>query len=798
MLIPVKWLNDYVDVKNIDIKELEDRLIMTGSNTETVTKITEKIEKIVVGKIKSIDKHPDADKLLIMQADVGEEENIQIVTGAKNCSVNDFVPVVRAGGKIADGTKIKKGKLRGEVSLGMFCSFEELGYDVKVIPKEYNDGIYILNGEYTPGEDIKTAIKELDDNIIEFEITPNRADCLSLIGMARETAATFERELVYPKIEINKEILDVNDFISVSIEDEKKCNRYVARVVKNVKIEPSPDWLKVKLMNAGMRPTNNIVDITNYVMLEYGQPIHAFDIDTLKDKKIVVRDAKIDESITTLDGKERTLDKEMLVIADGEKAVAIAGIMGGENTEISNSTKNILIEVAHFEKSNIRETSRKLGLRSEASSRFEKGISSKYCNTVVDRVCQLIEELSCGEIVKGSVDINPIKSNSVKIDARVKRINDLIGINLSAEEMLKIFEKLEFVAKINGDTIEVEIPQFRLDIESEIDLVEEIARMYGYDNIPLTLPKGSEWGAKTNGQNIEDIAKDILVAQGMNEITTYSFVSPKSLDLIRIQSESILRNQVTIINPLGEEYSVMRTSLVPNLLDIISRNYNRKVNDLRAFEIGNLFFTRVNDKNELPIEKKSMVIGTYGENEDFYTIKGMTEVLLNNLGIKNFDFVVEKNHPTYHPGRCANIIWGNHILGTIGEVHPEVLDNFNVDCKVYLAEIDFNIIMQITRLDVIYKPIPKYPSTSRDIALIVKDEVTNAQIIKIINENAGKLLEAVKLFDVYKGKQIEEGYKSMAYSLTFRSSEKTLVDEEVNVIYNKILDKLKEFGANLR
>jgi len=797
MLVPVNWLKEYVDIEHIDIKELENRLIMTGSNTETVKKVAEKVQKIVVGKILSIEKHPDADKLLVMQVDVGEEEPIQIVTGAKNCNVNDYIPVVRSGGKIADGTKIKKGKLRGVVSNGMLCSLEELGYDIKVISKEYADGIYILNGEYEVGKDIKEAISGFDDNIIEFEITPNRPDCLSIIGMAREAAATFDRKLKYPEIKIQNEIENAEEYISVDIKAEELCNRYVARVVKNVKIEESPDWLKVKLMNAGMRPINNIVDITNFVMLEYGQPIHAFDIDTLKDKKIIVRKAKLDEVIVTLDDKTRILDDNMLVIADTEKAVALAGVMGGLDTEISSNTKNILIEVAHFDKSNVRETSKKLGLRSEASSRYEKGVSPAYCSIVADRVCQLIEELSCGEVVSGRVDNYPVKKEKKIIKARVQRINSLIGINLNEEEMKEIFKKLEFeILTSNDGVIELSIPEFRLDIESEIDLVEEVARIYGYDKIPLTLPKGSEWGAKTNGQYIEDYAKEILVSEGLNEITTYSFISPKALDMIRISEDSILRNQVELLNPLGEEYSVMRTSLLPNMLEVLARNFNRNINTVKAFEIGNLFFSK--GKDNLPIEKKSMVIGIYGEDEDFYTLKGIIEELFEKLGIKNFKFEVESTHPSYHPGRCANIVWGNHILGTLGEVHPLVLENYGLSSRIYTAEIDFNIIMQITRLDTVYKTIPKYPSTSRDIALLVKDEVTNADIIELIEKNANSILESVKLFDVYKGKQIEEGYKSMAYSLSFRAADRTLTDEEVNKVYENILSRLEEVGAKLR
>lgn len=798
MLAPINWLKDYVNIDGIDINEIRDKFIMTGSNIETVTKVAENIEKIVVGQIVKSEGHPDADKLIVLQINVGEEELIQIVTGATNTNVGDKIPVVMVNGRIADGTKIKKGKLRGVPSFGMLCSLDELGFDAKVVQKSMADGIFILGEDYKVGEDIKTALPGMSDMVIEFEITPNRPDCLSIVGLAREASATFERELTIPEVTIKNEVDDVKNYASIEIEDNDLCPRIAAKVVKDVVIKDSPDWMKLRLMNAGMRPTNNIVDITNYVMLELGQPIHAYDLDELKGSKIIVRRAKDEEVIRTLDDVERKLTSDMLVITDASRTVGIAGIMGGEDTEVKETTTKLLIEVANFDKSNIRKTSKTLGLRSEASSRFEKGVSAAYCDLVVNRVCQLIEELEAGTIVGGILDVYPSPLEKKVISARVSKINSLIGIDLSSKEMAKIFEKLGLTTEIDEDKITVTIPHYRLDLEKEIDLVEEVARIYGYDEIGATLPMGAEWGAKTNGQHIEDITKEILVSLGLNEIVTYSFVSPKQLDMIRTDENSLLRQQIKLLNPLGEEYSIMRTTLLPNLLEVIARNDNRKVERVNAFEIGNLFIPKEIPVTTLPIEKKSLVIGKYGEGEDFFSLKGAVEELLEKLGIKGYEFIPEENHPTYHSGRCANIQWENHILGTIGEIHPKVLENYDITNRVYAGEIDYNIIIQLVKLDKIYKALPKYPAMTRDIAILVKDEITNGEIISIINDNGGKILESAALFDVYKGKQIEDGYKSMAYSLIFRANDRTLTDEEVSKVYDKTLLKLEEIGAKLR
>lgn len=796
MLTPVKWLGRYVDIKDIEVKKLSEDLIMSGSNIETVEKIGANIEKVVVGKIIEIENHPDADKLLVMKVDVGEEV-LQIVTGAKNCNLNDYIPVALVGAKLPD-MKIKKGKLRGVESCGMLCSFEELGFEKSVVPKEFSDGILILDKEYTLGMDIFEAL-ELYDDVIEFEITPNRPDCLSMLGMARETAATFDIELNMPKLRDFDGIEDIKDYIDVEIEDYEKCPRYMAGMIKNVIIKPSPMWMQTSLMKAGVRPINNIVDITNYVMLEFGQPIHAFDYDRLEAKKIIVRNPMENEKFVTLDDVERTLKDKHLVIADGEKPVALAGIMGGQNTEVSENTKNVLMEVANFNKALIREASKDLGHRTEASSRFEKGIDPNTVELVMGRIFQLVEELGAGTIVKGVVDAKNQLPEKNEIEFRPERINGLIGIDLSSEEIVNILERLNIEIEKKDDKYIAYAPTYRLDLLKEIDLVEEVARIYGYNVIKPTLSKDSEWGGRTNGQQIEDIARETLISLGLNEITTYSFISPKAVDRLNVNSESMLRNIIRLNNPLGEEYSAMRTTLLSNMLEVLGRNFKRKVEEAGAYEIGNLFFPKEIPVKNLPIEKKSLCMGMYGKNVDFYTIKGSVERFLDAMGIKEYKFIPEKNNETFHPGRCATVLYKDHVIGTIGEIHPNVADNFEIDTRVYCGELDFNIILQITRRDSIYKSLPKYPAVLRDIAVVLGEDVPSQSIIDIITDNGGKLLEKVDFFDMYKGAQIEDGKKSMAYSLSFRADDRTLTDEDINKIFDKIVVKLEEeLGAQLR
>ncbi len=796
MRVPIEWIKDYVDLGSIDERKLIDKLVLTGSNNEGSFQTCEGIEKIVVGKILKISSHPNAEKLCICQIDVGTEV-LQIVTGATNISEGDYIPVAIHGAIIANDIKIKRGKLRGEESNGMLCSLEEMGFEKSNIPKAFEDGILILDEAYPLGMDVIECLK-LNESVIEFEITPNRPDCLSMIGMAREIVASFDLNLKKPATYEENAPSEIEAYASIDIQDSDLCPRYVAKVIKDIQIGPSPLWMQLRLMQAGMRPINNIVDITNYVMLEFGQPIHAFDLNALSDGKIVVRRAHDEEVIQTLDDKSRELDSEMLVITDGAHAVAIAGVMGGANTEISQSTKNVLIEVASFDKANIRKTSKTLGLRTEASSRFEKGVSVALPMEVADRVCYLIESLNAGTVVPGVLDSNPTGPKPVEIPFDVNAINRVIGSKISKDEMIGLLAKLEIETLENQGCVAL-IPHFRLDLQKQIDLVEEVARIYGYEKIGMTLPKLDVWGAKTNAQLIKDRVKFELLTNGVDEILSYSFVSKKDLDRIHLAESSLLRNQVALINPLGEEFSVMRTTLVPNILEVLARNSNRKNKAVRIFEIGSVFIPKEVPVTQLPIEKENLTIGLIGEHEDFFTLKGIVENVLTGLGIEDFTFEKELNHPTYHKGRCANIIWKGHVLGILGEVHPLVTENFDLSERAYLADLDYNILIQLAKEDKKYVAVPKYPAIERDIAVLVKDEISSYQIESVVKETAGSLLESVKMFDIYKGKQIEEGYKSVAYELVFRAEERTLVDEEVNKIFNKVLKALEiDLGAQLR
>ncbi len=796
MRVPIEWLRDYVDFSEIETRKLIDKLVLTGSNNEGSDKICEGIENIVVGKIVEITGHPNAEKLIICQVDVGEE-TVQIVTGATNVFVGAYIPVALHGAVIAKGIKIKRGKLRGEPSNGMLCSLEEMGFEGSNIPKEFDDGILILDESYPLGMSIVEALK-LDESIVEFEITPNRPDCLSIIGMAREVSASFDLETKLP--EGFKELgpREIDDYVNVEILDAQLCPRYVAKVIKNIKIKSSPLWMQLRLMQAGMRPINNIVDITNYVMIEYGQPIHAFDLNALHNRKIKVKRASEGEVFETLDGKERTLNSEVLVIADDAKTIGIAGVMGGANTEIKETTHTVMIEVASFDKSSIRKTSKDLVLRTEASAKFEKGVSDVLPLEVVNRVCYLIMQLGAGDVVPGVIDNYPNGSKVVEIPFEVEGINRVIGTTLSKEQIIKALKKLE-IETVENNGLTAIIPHFRLDLKKEIDLVEEVARIYGYDKIGMTLPKLNVWGAKTNAQMIKDRVKFELLANGVDEILSYSFVSKKDLDKINLSESSLLRNQVALINPLGEEFSVMRSTLIPNVLEVLARNSNRKNKQARLFEIGSVFIPKEVPVTQLPFEKENLVIGLIGEHEDFYALKGIVENVLNTLGIEGYYFEKEINHPTFHKGRCANILWNGHLLGILGEIHPNVLENFDLSERAYVADLHYNILVQIAREDKKYSAIPKYPAVERDMAVLVKDEITSMQIETIVKNVGGELLESVKMFDMYKGKQITEGYKSVAYELVFRAEDRTLVDEAVNKIFNKVLKALEsEIGAQLR
>ncbi|MFA7659971.1 MAG: phenylalanine--tRNA ligase subunit beta [Anaerovoracaceae bacterium] len=745
MLVYKEWLDEYCSVDR-SIEEFSDRMIMSGSNIETVEQFGKGIDNIVVGRLESIERHPDADKLLVCIVDVGAEEPVQIVTGAGNVFEGAYVPVILHGGRLPDGTVIKRGKLRGMESSGMLCSAKELGYDDKVIPVAHKDGIWILDKEYPLGMDIVEAL-ELSGAVIDFEITPNRPDCLSMVGMAREAAATFDESLRYPDNKCKEEKGNVEDYVSVEINRPELCRRYVARVVTDVKIQQSPWWLQRRLMYAGMRPINNIVDITNYVMLEYGQPIHAFDIRNIKGNRICVDTAKDGELFTTLDETERSLSEDMLLIKDGERSVAIAGVMGGLNSEIVGDTTTIIVESANFQEDNIRSTSKKLGLRTEASSRFEKGVDPELAGTAADRVCYLIELLGAGTVVKGAVDSYPVKKEAAPVEVRLSRVNQVLGIQLSLNELNTIFQSLEMETEMAEDKIRVLPPSVRLDLSKEIDFVEEAARIYGYDKLPTTLPKGNSESGKTMLQQLRDLAKDSLVGMGYKEIQTYSFVSPKGVDHIRMAEDSPEREMIKLLNPLGEENSVMRTTLTPNMLEALSRNFTRNIADVRAFELGNTFH-KDTGSDGLPTERESLCIACYGEGEDFFTLKGVASELLNKMGIREAEFVSESASGTYHPGRCAVIKYNNLTLGVIGELHPDVMETYDIAAKTWCCELDFSRLAEAANTEHYYSPLPKYPSTSRDISMLVDEDVTVASMKTIIQNNGSGLLEKVELFDI--------------------------------------------------
>lgn len=798
MLVPISWLNEYIDLKDIQLSEYCDKMIMSGSNIEEAYKVLSGIEGIVLGRAVKVEKHPEADKLYVIQVDVGTEV-VQIITGADNVTEGAVVPVVLDGGVLPDGRKIEKGKLRGLESNGMLCSAQELGCEDKVVPVAVRDGIWILEDlGFAPGSDFAEKY-QVEEDVVDFEITPNRPDCLCMLGMAREAAAVFERPLKYPEIKISSETDDVRDYIDVEIKRPDLCSRYVARVVKDVKVSQSPWWMQKRLMAAGVRPINNIVDITNYVMLEYGTPLHAFDINTVAGRKIIVDVAKDGEKFVTLDGTERTLDKDSLLINDTEKGIALAGIMGGLNSEIEDDTNTILIEAACFDPDGTRRTAKKAGMRTEASSRFEKGVDANLCRTAADRVCQLIEQLGAGTVVKGAVDVYPDEVKAPVTRVRTARVNRLLGIDLSTEEMKEIFEKLEMKVETDGDVMTVTPPTIRFDLVEEIDYVEEVARIYGYDNHPSTLPSGAQVASKLPKREIEDLIKEKLMGMGLNEIQTYSFVSPKGVDRILVEEDSYKRDFVRLINPLGEENSVMRTTLIPNMLEVLERNNARYIDKVEAFELGRLFLNAFKTAEGLPQEPKSLSVGMYGKDCDFYRLKGVVETLLAELGISGEEYKAEKNNKTFHPGRCATVSRDGEVIGVFGEISYAVVEQYNLPERVYVAELDFEKLFELCDLEILYKPIPKYPAIERDIALVVKDEIESGEIIKVIRENGGSLLEKAELFDIYKGKQVPEGYKSMAYALRYRDLTKTLTDEEISKPHEKILSALKDtFGASLR
>ena len=795
MLVPIKWLKDYVDIK-FNSKGFADAMTMSGSKVESISELVKEIENVVVGKILKIESHPAADKLVIGQVDVGTEV-IQIVTGADNIKEGDYIPIAKNGSTLPGGVKIKKGKLRGVESNGMMCSAQELALELDDLPEDMLDGIYILDKEYPLGADIKDILG-LNDTVVEFEITNNRPDCLSIIGIARETAATFGSVLRYPETAFKENSENIKDYLDIQVKNSELCPRYSARMIKNIVIKDSPAWMQERLIKAGVRPISNIVDITNYVMLELGQPMHAFDYRDLEDKKIIVRNALPGETIKTLDEVERKLDESMLVIADNSKPTGIAGVMGGHGSEIKDDTNTVVFECANFAPVNIRLTSKKLGLRTEASSRYEKGIDPELATMALDRACSLVEQIGAGEIVGGKIDLYPVLKKPRKLSLNVGKAGAFIGVQDITEEMImKYLTSLEFKVEAKAD-LEITVPTFRDDVEGDADLIEEIARLYGYDKIPVALMDTTfTQGGKNYRQKIRDMAKTNMAAQGLYEVVTYSFVSPGVFNKINLKAENPLRNSIKLINPLGEDQSIMRTTMIPNMLEVISRNYNKKIAEGQFFELSKVYHSEILPLEGLSDERETLTIGMYG-NVDFFDLKGVVENLLEEMNIYKYR-ILSSNNDSMHPGRTAELLIDNKRVGYLGEVHPDVLDKYDISVNVYAAELNFEEIIRKSDMNVKYRSLPKYPSVARDIAIVVTEEITAGQVEEIIGNKGGKLIEEVKLFDIYKGSQIQEGYKSMAYSIVYRSDEKTLSEEDISKVHNKIVNSLvNQVGAALR
>lgn len=792
MNLSKKWLNEYV-VPGVSDKEFADKMTLSGSKVEAFEKEGADIKNVVVGKILTLEKHPDSDHLWICSVDVGNEDPVQIVTGAQNLKENDIVPVAMHNSYVHGGQHITKGKLRGVISNGMLCSLGELGLSINDFPYAVEDGIFVLGDdcEKKLGMDIRESIG-LNDVITEFEITSNRADCMSVIGLAREAAATFNKELNIKEPEIKKTHGNVKNFISVEIKDPSLCYRYSAAVVENIRVKPSPRWMRERLRSSGVRPINNIVDITNYVMLEYGQPMHAFDLKYLNGNKIIVRKASEGEKITTLDDVERTLTNSNLVIADEKSPIAIAGIMGGEFSGIMDDTSTIVFESAMFNGTSVRKTAKSQSMRTESSARYEKELDATGCLRSLKRALELIEILDAGDIVDGIIDVDYSNKKSVKLPFDPEWVNKFIGIELSAEEQKKILEKIGFKIENN----EITAPSFRNDIEHQADISEEIARFYGYDKIPTRKLSGVADGKLNKVQSIEKIISETLVSFGMNEIYTYTFISPKQYDRCLLDENDQLRESVIISNPLGEDTSIMRTTAIPSMLDILSKNYNMRNDSAKFFEIAKKF--KPTDKNSLPEETNDIVLGLYGEQFDFYTIKGIVEALCEKLGIKIDDVKRTQNKRFFHPGRAAEFISDDISFAELGEIHPAVKKNFGIGAPCYIAVISFEKTIELSNLEKIYKKLPKYPSLTRDLAFVIDRKIPVLLMKHEIKKASGNILQEINLFDVYEGTQIENGKKSVAFSLKFRNMERTLTDEEADNAVKSAITAIEKLGGALR
>ena len=895
MILSRKWLNEFVDVSDISDREFDEAMTLSGSKVETVTALDESLKNVVVGKILSMEKHPDSDHMWICQIDVGQAEPTQIVTGAWNIHGGDLVPVAQHKSLLPGGVKIEKGKLRGVLSNGMLCSLKELGLtaehdypyavitpaallndyhpldkdkpsipadiqpggkvfgpvvcgkvlecetqsyglyhttldiggatvspdtacsnlhagdlvayntktdsictleDLHAEQKEFphciSDGIFILNEDVKPGDDMAKAIGA-DDHVVEFEITPNRPDCLSVIGLAREASATFGRPLKLHTPEVKGCGGSIAELVDIDIEDGDLCPRYTARMVKNVKIQPSPAWMRERLRNSGVRPINNIVDITNYVMLEYGQPMHAFDFSCVEGNHIIVRTAREGETIQTLDGNQRKLTTSMLCICDENRPVCVAGVMGGANSEIVGDTAMVLFESANFNGTSVHRTAAALNMRTDASSRYEKGLDPMNTLKAVERACELVELLGAGEVVEGVMDVIAKDSNPVTVKLEPEKVNGLLGTDVSREEMVRILEALDF--KVEGDTIHV--PSWRSDVEHYSDIAEEVARFYGYNNIPDTLSNGlTARRGLTDIQQAENLLGSVCRAAGYDEIITYSFISPTYYDKIDLPKDSPLRDSLKILNPLGEDTSIMRTTTLPSMLEILTRNYNFRNKSAKLYELGRVYFKRADG---LADEPKVLTLGAYGDNMDFFTLKGAVEAVLKQLRIENVRFLADSENPSYHPGRCAKVFSGDRLLGVLGQVHPHVAGNYGVDAELYAAELRFDALYESKGAQPVYQPLPKFPAVTRDIAVVCDKAVTVGELEDAILKGAKGLLKDVALFDIYTGVGIAPGKKSVAFNLTLRSDDRSLTAEEADADVKSILTALEqECGAVLR
>lgn len=809
----LSWIKAYVPDLDVTAQEYMDAMTLSGTKVEGATVQDADLEKIVIGQIEKIERHPDADKLIICQVNVGDNKaegvndqgRVQIVTGAPNVKEGDKVPVVLDGGRVAGGhdgkmtpggIKIKKGKLRGVESFGMMCSIEELGSTKEMYPESPEYGIYIFGDDVEVG---KSAIEELglNDIVVEYEVTSNRVDCFSVIGIAREAAATFRKEFIPPVVTATGNSEDVNDMVKVTVKDSELCPRYCARVVKNVKIAPSPKWMQRRLASVGIRPINNLVDITNYIMEEYGQPMHAYDLDTIAGNEIIVRTAEKNEKFITLDGQERTMDDDVLMICDGEKPIGIAGIMGGENSMITDDVKTMLFEAACFDGTNIRRSSKKVGLRTDASGKFEKGLDPNNAMAAIDRACQLVEELGAGEVVGGVVDVYSTKKEPVRVMFNADKINKILGTDISKEDMLGYLKMIDL--EYDEASEEIIAPTFRHDLFRVEDLAEEVARFYGYDNIPTTLPSGEATTGKLSFKlRVEEVARNVAEFCGYSQGMNYSFESPKVFDKLLLPKDSELRKVVTIMNPLGEDYSVMRTISLNGMLTSLATNYNRRNKNVKLYELGNIYLPKQLPITELPEERMQFTLGMYGDG-DFFSMKGVVEEFLEKVGMTEKETYDPNADKTFlHPGRQANIIYKDVVIGYLGEIHPAVASTYGIGERAYVAVLDMPEVEKFVTFDRKYEGIARFPAVTRDLSMVMPKEILVGQVEEVFDKKGGAYLESYKLFDLYEGAQIGKGFKSVAYSISFRAKDKTLEEADIAPAMKKILKALEEMGIELR